>query len=255
MVKNTAGGGKGKKVARKHMNRRDNDLRVVENKDEKYGYVKKLLGNSFDVLCDDGIERRCMIRGKFKGRNKRDNVIDAGSWVLIGLREWTNEENISKDQTKYCDLLEVYKKSEIDLLKKSYGIFENFKDTLVNTVDINEHIEWVDEKTFKYQNMTKQIEKQIEDCGEQNVIITTKQKKLGSGIIIQDYDISDSDSDEDNDLSNETSEEEEPEDEKEEEEEEEEQQPQNSKHSIKEVHRNNHKIKENEEEIVDVDDI
>ena len=40
------------------------------------------------------------IRGKFTGRGKRDNMLECGKWVLIGLREWDipseTKSNLSK---------------------------------------------------------------------------------------------------------------------------------------------------------------
>ena len=83
MVINEKGGCKGKKVARKHLTKGKNELRLSHSSNEKYAIVKKLLGNTCDVICDDGKERRCMIRGKFTGRNKRDNMIDSGVYILV----------------------------------------------------------------------------------------------------------------------------------------------------------------------------
>jgi hypothetical protein len=81
MVKNIAGGNNGKKVARKHTTKGKNELRLSKSDDEKYAIVKKLLGNTCDVICEDGVDRRCMIRGKFTGRNKRDNMVDSGIYI------------------------------------------------------------------------------------------------------------------------------------------------------------------------------
>jgi len=76
MVKNTKGGCNGKKVAHKHaVKSTKSGLRISQNKSEIYGTVKRLNGNTFDVTCIDDKERRCFIRGKFKGRGKRDNII------------------------------------------------------------------------------------------------------------------------------------------------------------------------------------
>ena len=87
MVKNLAGGCNGKKVARKHTNKGKNELRLSKSSDEKYAIVKKLLGNTCDVICDDGVNRRCIIRGKFTGRNKRDNMLDNGTYILVSTLE------------------------------------------------------------------------------------------------------------------------------------------------------------------------
>ena len=39
-----------------------------------------------EVLCIDNISRMLIIRKKFKGRNKRNNMVGLNSWVLAGLR-------------------------------------------------------------------------------------------------------------------------------------------------------------------------
>ena len=218
MVKNIAGGNNGKKVARKHTTKGKNELRLSKSDDEKYAIVKKLLGNTCDVICEDGVDRRCMIRGKFTGRNKRDNMLDSGTYILIGLREWVDEANISKSSSdkhiKYCDLLEVYNSMERDILRRTHNIFSTMKDESINKYqDQDTNISFVDENTLKYQNMIKKMEerggsKKIgssgdsddsdnneEELNSQNTIITTNVKHVGKGVVIQSYDISDDDED------------------------------------------------------------
>ena len=148
MVINDKGGCKGKKVARKHLTKGKNELRLSHSSNEKYAIVKRLLGNTCDVVCDDGKERRCIIRGKFTGRNKRDNMIDSGTFILVGLREWVNEDMTGggsggsggsgggvgggNKNVKFCDLLEVYNLSERDILRRTHGVFDNLKDESIN---------------------------------------------------------------------------------------------------------------------------
>jgi hypothetical protein len=224
MVKNIAGGNNGKKVARKHTTKGKNELRLSKSDDEKYAIVKKLLGNTCDVICEDGVDRRCIIRGKFTGRNKRDNMIDSGTYILIGLREWVDEDNISRSSCdkniKYCDLLEVYNSMERDILRRTHNIFSTIKDESINKYeDRDTNVAFVDENTLKYQNMIKNMEQKKSNkksgssdssCdgdsdsddneGElhnQTTIITTSIKHVGKGIVIQSYDISDDDGDDD----------------------------------------------------------
>ena len=217
MVKNIAGGNNGKKVARKHMTKGRNELRLSKSDDEKYAIVKKLLGNTCDVICEDGIDRRCIIRGKFTGRNKRDNMIDSGTYILIGLREWVDEENISRSSCdkniKYCDLLEVYNSMERDILRRTHNIFASIKDETINKYeDRDTNVAFVDENTLKYQNMIKNMEEKKSnkkssssdgssdgdghddndrELHNQTTIITTSVKHVGKGVIIQSYDFSD----------------------------------------------------------------
>jgi translation initiation factor IF-1 len=221
MVKNTAGGCNGKKVARKHTTKSKNELRLSKSSDEKYAIVKKLLGNTCDVICDDGVNRRCIIRGKFTGRNKRDNMIDSGIYVLIGLREWVDEgvrSRQSDENVKYCDLLEVYNSMERDILRRTHNVFSTLKDESGNKYDNGDtSVMFVDENTLKYQNVIKNMDKgkkdgnsgeddeggeDDEDIKYQTTVITTKVKHVGKGVIVQAYDISDDSDDNESDSDN-----------------------------------------------------
>ena len=220
MVKNEAGGCKGKKVARKHATKGKNELRLSSSSEEKYAIVKRLLGNTCDVICDDGKERRCIIRGKFTGRNKRDNMLDNGVYVLVGLREWVVEDlsggggDGNGKGVRYCDLLEVYNSMERDILRRTHNVFSTLKDESGNKYDDGDSsIIFVDDNTLKYQNMIKKMEKKSgsggsgesgesedsDDCKEQTVVITTSVKHVGKGVIQQSFDISDDDDDDDDD--------------------------------------------------------
>ena len=117
MVKNTTGGSKAKGQARKFAgaSKQSRATRVSTDESEVYAQVSKYLGNSMcDVICIDGITRLCHIRGKFRGRGKRDNLVSVGSWILVGLRDWATEQ---KDKKEQCDLLEVYSESDKEILK------------------------------------------------------------------------------------------------------------------------------------------
>jgi translation initiation factor IF-1 len=269
MVINEKGGCKGKKVARKHLTKVKNELRLSHSSNEKYAIVKKLLGNTCDVICDDGKERRCMIRGKFTGRNKRDNMIDSGIYVLIGMREWVNEcsGGAGDKNVNYCDLLEVYNSSERDILRRTHGVFQSYKDESI-TAKYDDSgpssIAFIDQNTLKYQEMVKKMEKKgggddgddsddSETCGAQKVIITTNVKHIGKGVIFQSYDISDSDSDGEGEGEGEGDIEEQ----EQEEEQEEEQEDKYNKYKNEKINTHNHykKTEYTQENIVDIDDI
>jgi translation initiation factor IF-1 len=207
MVKNLAGGCNGKKVARKHTTKGKNDLRLSKSSDEKYAIVTRLLGNTCDVICDDGVNRRCIIRGKFTGRNKRDNMLDNGTYILIGMREWVDEAGRSRQtdekNVKYCDLLEVYNSMERDILRRTHNIFSSLKDEIGNKYDnANTNVSFVDENTLKYQNVIKKMDAKrgggsgSDDSDEDDIkpqadMITANVKHVGKGVIVQSYDISD----------------------------------------------------------------
>jgi translation initiation factor IF-1 len=211
MVKNTAGGCNGKKVARKHTTKGKNDLRLSKSSDEKYAIVTRLLGNTCDVVCDDGVNRRCIIRGKFTGRNKRDNMLDSGTYILIGMREWVDEAGHSRHaddkNVKYCDLLEVYNSMERDILRRTHNVFGSLKDESGKKYDdSNTNVMFVDENTLKYQKVIKKMDENTDsddsddgEVKEQATVITTTVKHIGKGVIVQSYDISDGDDDDDDD--------------------------------------------------------
>tara|TARA_Y100000389_G_C17333780_1_gene449523 strand:+ start:111 stop:671 length:561 start_codon:yes stop_codon:yes gene_type:complete len=142
MVKN-AGGNKTKKQAKKHYSRPSNyKLRKSEDVNEIYAIVTKLYGNGRILIrCNDGIERQCVIRKKFRGRNKRDNEVSVDTLILAGRREWENKANTIKMET--CDLLEVYSLHDRNELKQDSNIKWNILQTTdtqkedVNFMDID----------------------------------------------------------------------------------------------------------------------
>jgi hypothetical protein len=74
-----------------------------------------------EVICNDNVKRLCIIRGKYRGRGKRDNEIRVRSIIMVGLREWETHFENSKKLEK-CDLLEVYSDYDVERLKKSADI-------------------------------------------------------------------------------------------------------------------------------------
>jgi initiation factor 1A len=116
MVKN-AGGNKTKRGARKHtfapINKK---TRLIEEEGETYATVVKMLGGSnCEVICGDGVTRLCVIRNKFKGRSKRDNLISTGVWILVGIRSW----EVRTGAREKCDLLQVYSNEDKEFIKKN----------------------------------------------------------------------------------------------------------------------------------------
>lgn len=127
MVKNTFGGSSHKKFARSSMAPSSKAfLRTMKEDGELYAYVNKMFGNGMCNVVDmDGREYLCVIRGKFRGKNKKNNKLEIGTWVLVGLRGW---ESTKKDEKLTCDLLEIYTKDEMDRLKAT--VRGNWKTTL-----------------------------------------------------------------------------------------------------------------------------
>jgi translation initiation factor IF-1 len=204
MVKNTMGGCNGKKVAHKHaVKSTKSGLRISQNKSEIYGVVKRLNGNTFDVTCIDEKDRRCFIRGKFKGRGKRDNIIEVDKWVLIGLREFQQAPSElvlvnGKREMEMCDLLEVYSSSEKETLKRTHGIYMKESElarSIAATAASEETFQFVDTDTLRYQKIASQKVETIRLKAEQRI--------TNNNIIDQSAFYSDIESGEDDDESGE----------------------------------------------------
>lgn len=192
------GGCNGKKVAHKHaVKSTKSGLRVSQNKSEIYGVVKRLNGNTFDVSCIDEKERRCFIRGKFKGRGKRDNIIEVDKWVLIGLREFQQVPSElvlvnGKKEMEMCDLLEVYSSSEKETLKRTHGVFMKESElarSIAATVASEESFQFVDMDTLRYQKIASQKVETIR--------LKAEQRKTNNNVIDQSAFYSDIESDDD----------------------------------------------------------
>jgi hypothetical protein len=160
MVKND-GGNKGKGLARKHVTSggSNKQLRVAVEDGERYAVVSKMLGNGMCYVRllsggGAGADKLCIIRNKFKGRGKRDNILDSGSWVLIGLREWSSKQDT-------CDLLEVYNHGERDRLMKNEPCFKSVTtecdadSSSSSSANAHSTVQFADSATMKYSNMVK----------------------------------------------------------------------------------------------------
>ena len=110
MVRNTTGGSKTKSQARKTFVKSSDirpSTRTPQNEFERIATVTKLLGNgmcyvSISSFADPLI---CHIRGKFRGRSKKHNLVNIGSTVLVGLRDWETPH------FKNTDLLDILSSS------------------------------------------------------------------------------------------------------------------------------------------------
>lgn len=175
MVKNS-GGNKAKGYARKNQVKGTHALRASEDPAEIYAQVIKIMGGSICRVHDlKGVEMNCHIRGKFRGRGKRDNTLVSGTWVLVGLREW--EHVASEDKLLNCDLIQVYSDLDKARLKNSIThvdwspFIANDTRSIGSTADINDitnDIEFADDKTQEYRDI---IDAQL--ASGKSTIITT----------------------------------------------------------------------------------
>ena len=169
MVKNTTGGGGNKKFARKHAangaSKSGNKLRISEDEGELYAVCTKNLGNNmFHAIATDGITYLVHIRGKFSGRGRRDNTVAGGVWVLIGLRPWSNADQIGeKKKMQQCDLLEVYSEQDKTRLKDAvvidWDVLNANDPTRINKEDDihGEEVKWITDKEAEKEKLLEQI--------------------------------------------------------------------------------------------------
>jgi hypothetical protein len=126
MVKNLKGGNKAKGMARKKIHEamaKPTSLRLKNDILEYYAVAVKMYGNNyFSALCHDGIERKCLIPGKFRTKNKFNNFVGINTWVLIGLECYADTTNLNEAYLKTLTkgfLLEVYTNEEVQQLKNN----------------------------------------------------------------------------------------------------------------------------------------
>jgi initiation factor 1A len=117
MVKNTTGGTGTKGLARKHQSQTDGGrLRLPECELEQFGIVTKMLGNGMcEIHTNENVRLIGHIRNKFRGKQKRHNMLTVQSIVLIGLREWENP-------CKNCDIMTMYESGQIEQLRNIPGV-------------------------------------------------------------------------------------------------------------------------------------
>ena len=117
MVKNITGGNKSKRFASRSSSSTLGRVRKSSCREEVYAVVEKMSGGDICIVKSKQDESgyKCVIRGKFRGRNKSSNTLKIGTWVLVGMREWES----SRGKPNFCDLLEVYTPPDIDVLKQT----------------------------------------------------------------------------------------------------------------------------------------
>ncbi len=113
MVKNTRGGSGSKSLSRKSQITAENTADSIMKPTtpfEFFAIVTHFFGNTASVIDSSNKTFRCFIRGKFKGRNKRNYIVAPGKLVLVSKREFESETSTN------VDLLTVYDSHDISLL-------------------------------------------------------------------------------------------------------------------------------------------
>ena len=163
MVKNVKGGSGHNSQARNfttdNTQKQSVRTRLSTDVSEIYAQVTAVLGNGMcHVICADNTKRLCIIRGKFSGRLKRDNILGNGKWVLIGLREFeTKKTGLGKDLDK-CDLLEVYSDLDKDRLKAQVTTinWSIFSDNEYSTHSKDNDVEFKEDREDEYKKLIAQ---------------------------------------------------------------------------------------------------
>jgi hypothetical protein len=171
MVRNNKGGKNGKKMARKHIKTETEEenkiVRIPMEEGEIFACSTKLLGNAMVSVVDlSGNEYICIIRKKFKGRGKRENTIQKGTWLLVGKRLY--EKETSNGKKPKCDVLEVYNDKEKHILKKRFteykwDLFESYNDDVTETAENEESIIEFDESQPDYAEMLENMSDYFSD--------------------------------------------------------------------------------------------
>ena len=120
MVKNTTGGTGAKSLARKHQSSGGRTELVLPSCElEQIACVTKALGNGMmEIYLENDTRLSGHIRNKFRGKQKRHNMIAVNAIVLIGLREW-------ESPSKNCDILTIYYANQVEQLKNIPSIKMN----------------------------------------------------------------------------------------------------------------------------------
>ena len=136
MVRNKRGGSGHKKQASRHAKAPEKSfkLRLPKEEEEIIACVCKINGGgTTDIICNDGKKRLCIIRQKFRGRNKRDNELTLHAIVLVGMRSY---EIVAPKKKQKTDLLYIYSEDQKIQLKQG-GHLNSC--VLYNDVDSSSH--------------------------------------------------------------------------------------------------------------------
>ena len=135
MVRNTVGGSKTKSFARKNFYP-SSHIPTPHPPYEFYAHVSKLFGNSMCQIIthsSPSLTLTCHIRGKFRARKKKHNLLILNSNIIIGVRTWENPY-------KNCDLIAVLDTFEDSAIATSAGGGSSTGNALDNFAFSNDEI-------------------------------------------------------------------------------------------------------------------
>jgi len=180
MVKNSTGGNKSKKQARKTAIQNQQpvkEIRKAKEVGEMYAAVSRMFGGKeCEVMCLDFKSRRCVMRSKFTFRGKAENNLSVGTMILVGLRDWEVRHNGSER----CDLLEVYSHSEKERLKQC----ESCDFSAINAIMLGSGSSVKEEEVFSnFHDMDEEEEEEEEEKQPKEV---EKNKKDNSVVVSEE---------------------------------------------------------------------
>ena len=96
---------KDKRCKNNHAGNNNSKELILPEDGQTYGNVIKALGNRrFEVQCQDGLSRKCQVRGNMRNRK----FVNIGDVVIACLRDFQDDKG---------DIVHVYNNDEIRLLK------------------------------------------------------------------------------------------------------------------------------------------
>jgi translation initiation factor IF-1 len=111
MVRNITGGNSSKGLARKDQVKGSSHIQLSTDPLEQYACVTKAFGNGMvEIFTNDNVRLIGHIRNKFRGKQKRNNLITVNSLVLVGLRDY-------EKPPKNCDILTIYDDIQVEQMK------------------------------------------------------------------------------------------------------------------------------------------
>lgn len=143
-----------------------NGVRIALEDEEKYAVCIKVFGGGMcSVKCEDGVTRSCIMRSKFRGRDRKNNFLSQGTLVLVGLREW---ERVPEGKPEKCDLLEVYNVQERDnLLQLEKRDLTSLGISISGGVEDTD-FDFVDDKTMSYRQMIERLSDDENDSSDED---------------------------------------------------------------------------------------
>ena len=186
MVRNTFGG------SHKHAARKIISYKFDTNFNNGiWACVFNVLGNArLRVGTVQGLELIVVIRNKFKGKRKGNNLISVGSFISIGMYEWENPP-------KGGDVVEVYTSEDIQILlqdntfsefynrmNRTLQIFNYNKSTTDNTIQSGLDLQFTNEVVISNNIVVDNPMDLPEQTGNENSTIDDE-----SDLVVEEFDI------------------------------------------------------------------